>query len=410
MMKQYTAALRKKPMSDGEKKWQKYLRAKGYTEDTSEKSAVSEALTAKTAPIASQKTVKTQKTASVGESAFQYKDFDYGAYAESESVKNAQSALESHLSKKPEEYSSRYQSELDAVTKQMASREKFSYDPYSDPIYRDYRDRYIRDGRLAMEDTVGKASAMTGGYANSYAASAGQQQYAASLQGLGEITPELYRLALERYNAEGEALNDRYGALSNREALDYERYRAALADYQSEKEYLTKRYDTARSEDYGRYESDRSFAYGQYADGKNLAYKQYTDDRSHAYQQYTDSRDYAQKQYESERDFQEKQRQFDEKLAFEKKQYEEKKAGSANGGANGSVTDGGVILLDAFRKGVGKNEAAQTASNTLAGLADSGMRMTVNGESVPIMKADGKYFVYRKDLAGYVEVNPFQRI
>ena len=392
MKRQYTAALGKKPMSDGEKKWQKYLRSKGYTEDT----------TAKTSPIVSQTLMKAQKTASaesVAGNGFQYKDFDYGAYTEGEAVKNAQSALESHTAKKPEEYNSRFQGELDTLAEQIARREKFSYDPHSDPLYREYRDRYIREGKLAMEDTVGKASALTGGYANSYAVTAGQQQYGASLQGLGEVTPELYRLALDRYNAEGKALTDRYGTLSDREALDYERYREALADYQSEKKYLTDRYDAARREDYGRYESDRSFAYGQYADGKDLAYKQFTDDRSHAYRQYTDDRDYAQKQHESERDFLEGQRQFNEKLAFEKKQYEDKRTGVGNG----VVTDGGVILLDAFRKGASTPE-------TSVSLADSGMRMNVNGETVPVMKAEGKYWVFRKDLGRYVEVNPFQRI
>ena len=57
-----------------------------------------------------------------------------------------------------------------------------------------------------MEDTVGMASTLTGGYGNSYAQTAGQQTYNAYLQQLSSLMPELYGAAYDRYRAEGEAL------------------------------------------------------------------------------------------------------------------------------------------------------------------------------------------------------------
>lgn len=86
------------------------------------------------------------------------------------------------------------------------SREVFSYDPEKDPLYQSYRKQYTDAGRLAMEDTVGMASTLTGGYGNSYAQTAGQQTYDAYLRQLSSLMPELYGAAYDRYRAEGEAL------------------------------------------------------------------------------------------------------------------------------------------------------------------------------------------------------------
>lgn len=48
-------------------------------------------------------------------------------------------------------------------------------------LYDQYRDMYERQGRLAREDAAGRAAAMTGGQANSYADTAGEQTYNAYL-------------------------------------------------------------------------------------------------------------------------------------------------------------------------------------------------------------------------------------
>ena len=48
-----------------------------------------------------------------------------------------------------------------------------------------------------MEDTLGKAAALTGGYASSYAQSAGQQAYNGYLQELAALVPELRQAALD---------------------------------------------------------------------------------------------------------------------------------------------------------------------------------------------------------------------
>jgi len=126
--------------------------------------------------------------------------------------------------KEPAAYVSSYRPRMDETMDRILNREDFSYDINGDALYAHYRDNYTRMGRQAMEDTVGKVSSLTGGYGNSYAQTAGQQVYGDYMQQLNDRIPELYALALERYNAEGDALYDQYALLRDREDTEYGRY------------------------------------------------------------------------------------------------------------------------------------------------------------------------------------------
>lgn len=96
-------------------------------------------------------------------------------------------------------------------------REAFSYDPQKDPAYNLYKEQYLEQGRLAMEDARGRAAALTGGYGNSYGETAGQQAFQSYVQKLAGVLPELYESAYDRYESEGEALYD--------EAVAYDKQR-----------------------------------------------------------------------------------------------------------------------------------------------------------------------------------------
>ena len=92
-------------------------------------------------------------------------------------------------------YTSRYQSQIDDLTKQILNREAFSYDPEKDPTYQQYKESYTRSGERAMQDTLGQVSARTGGLASSYAGSAAQQTYDNYMGALADKIPELKQLA-----------------------------------------------------------------------------------------------------------------------------------------------------------------------------------------------------------------------
>lgn len=117
--------------------------------------------------------------------------------------------------------------ELERLYAAITGRPAFSYDPASDPVYNSYAQSYQRRGRLAMRNAMGQAAALTGGYGSSYAQSVGQQQYDSYLQSLGEALPELYGMAWQRYNAEGDALKTAWELASERSEVKRESEREA---------------------------------------------------------------------------------------------------------------------------------------------------------------------------------------
>lgn len=137
----------------------------------------------------------------------------------------------------------------DLITK-ILGRDKFTYDLNGDALYQQYKDKYIQQGKMAMGDAIGQASAMTGGYGNSYAQSVGQQAYQSSLDNLNDIVPELYQMALDKHNMEGQELLNQYGVLAD----DYTRQYGAWNDK------------------YGRLMDAVEIARGDYYDGANLFY------------------------------------------------------------------------------------------------------------------------------------------
>ena len=138
--------------------------------------------------------------------------------------------------------------ELERLYAAITGRPAFSYDPASDPVYNSYAQSYQRRGRLAMRDTMGQAAALTGGYGSSYAQSVGQQQYDSYLQSLGEALPELYGMAWQRYNAEGDALKTAWELASERSEVKRESEREA-----AEREAAAqKSAETARRKNYDR--------------------------------------------------------------------------------------------------------------------------------------------------------------
>jgi|GEM_PF-531032 len=206
---------------------------------------------------------------------FSYDDFSYGPYQASETVTQAQAALDAILASQPGAYESKWQGQINEMIDRILNREKFTYDVNSDALYQQYAEQYQRLGKLAMQDTMGQAAAMTGGYGSSYGQSVGQQAYQGYLAQLNEMVPELYGMALDQYNREGQEMYNQYGLLSDQEQQDYGRYLDSYNQWLAERDYAAGRYDSERNFDYGKYVDDRNFDYGVYADDRNQAYNEY---------------------------------------------------------------------------------------------------------------------------------------
>lgn len=206
----------------------------------------------------------------------------YGAgYTPSAAVSQAQKYLSDVVAGKPGAYQSGYKQQLDDLYNQVMNRPQFSYNAATDPMYAQYRDQYMNLGNQAMMDTTAQASALTGGYGNSYAATAGNQAYQAYLQQLNNVVPELYQMAMQRYQQEGDDLNARYGMTAELENQDYSRYQQDLANWQAEREAANADYWNQYNADYGQY-ADQMDYWSQMAAQENA---QYNANRELAYNQ-----------------------------------------------------------------------------------------------------------------------------
>lgn len=169
-----------------------------------------------------------------------------------EEYQKAVQALESARQNKPT-YQSQYDTQAKSLYDQLQNRQAFRYDIDADALYRQYRDQYTALGRKAMEDTMGRAQAMTGGYANSYAQTAGQQAYQNYLGKLADAIPELYSQALERYQQEGSDLEAQYQRTLALGEQDYDRHKDALDSYRKDLSYLQTQADQAYQRGYQAY-------------------------------------------------------------------------------------------------------------------------------------------------------------
>lgn len=263
-------------------------------------------------------------------------------YVQSDAVTQAQLALQNQQANKPGEYNSQFREGLDDLYGQIQNRPGFQYDVNADALYQQVAQNYLAQGRQAMMDTMGQAAAMTGGYGNSYAQTAGQQQYNQHILGLTQMLPQFRQMALEQYRLQGDDLLTRYNLLLQQEETAYGRYLDEMDRYFQELDRLQSAYDNERSYDYSRFTDERDFAYGQYRDDQEDAYQLQQDQAEEAryreqlaYQQERDKIKDAQWQQE----FDESVRQYNESLAWQQAQAAAKSSSRRSGGG-GSGSSG----------------------------------------------------------------------
>ena len=213
----------------------------------------------------------------------------------------------------------------DSVIDKIFNREKFSYDLNGDALYQQYKDKYIQQGKMAMQDTMGQAAAMTGGYGNSYAATAGNQAYQAQLQNLNDVIPELYQMAYDKYNQEGQDLYNQYAMLADEKNTEYAQWGDKYNQLLTERDYQSNEANNIYNKEYG-----------EYTDAYNRDYNQYWNETNFGYQKDRDA--VSDSQWQAQ--FDEAKRQYDEQSALAKEQWEWQKTQAEKSASSGSSSSG----------------------------------------------------------------------
>lgn len=241
-------------------------------------------------------------------------------------------------------YQSKYQSKLDELYDQIVNKKDFQYDLNADALYNQYKDQYSVLGKTAMMDTMGQAAALTGGYGNSYASTAGNQAYQAYLQQLNEQVPQLYQLALDKYNADRQDLYNQAGLTQDLENAAYGKW----------------------VDEYGRLVDERNYAQGVYGDERDFDYGSFTDERDYqtALDQWQQEMEY-QKQRDAIAD-----KQWQEEMNFQKQQAARAASSSKSSSSKSSSSIPSYILeraaaLEGDNDALGKMLDAQVAAGAI---------------------------------------------
>lgn len=127
-----------------------------------------------------------------------------------------------------------WNTQMQNIMQEIQNRPNFKFDLNGDALYQQYKDQFTNLGKLAMQDTIGKAAGLTGGYGNTYAQNAGQQQYNAYLDRLNDVIPDIYAQQRAAYDAEGDKLYNQFNLANamygNAQAAEQQAYERGQAD------------------------------------------------------------------------------------------------------------------------------------------------------------------------------------
>ncbi|MHB1316182.1 MAG: LysM peptidoglycan-binding domain-containing protein [Christensenellales bacterium] len=192
------------------------------------------------------------------------------AYSKSQELIDAANKLAGYEQNKPGAYQSAYGDKIQSYLDNILNREAFNYNFNADPMYQQYKNQYVNMGKMAMQDTMGNAAALSGGYGNSYASTAGNQAYQGYLTQMNNVIPELYDAAYARYQNEGNELYNKANMLQSLDQTDYGKYQDTVSNYYNDLNYYSGKYGNMSDDEYAKYQtdlnkwmSDRDYYYGK---------------------------------------------------------------------------------------------------------------------------------------------------
>ena len=116
-----------------------------------------------------------------------------------------------------------YTDQVEELFNKYMNREEFEYDVSEDQLFQQALASAMGSGKAAMQDTIGQASALTGGYGSTYATSAGNQAYNSFIEDAYNNLPEYYNMALQAYQMEGDEMLQQFNMAATLDAQEYGR-------------------------------------------------------------------------------------------------------------------------------------------------------------------------------------------
>ena len=311
-----------------------------------------------------------------------------------------------------------YSDKLSEMMDTIMNREKFSYDVDTDPLFQQALASAMNKGNQAMQDTIGQASALTGGYGSTYATTAGNQAYNTYIEDAYDNVADYYNMAMQAYQMEGDELYRQYGMLYDADASEYNRnltaydatsahrnqlYNEAYANFRDTKTDALN-YANLQISEHNQLVNDAYTAYNVAANEENTAYERdyqsWMDGVNQAMQMagmqnsdWWNQTNFDENVRQYEKTFAENQRQYNQSFAENQRQFNEQMsynwASLNTRGSGGSGGSGGGDLIDEWIQNGKIEELAN--SKTVKSFQSSiynesefnkrGKKATINGQS-----------------------------
>ncbi len=274
-------------------------------------------------------------------------------FQESDYLKKLNEKKSSYVT--PASYTSKLADTKDKLLDQYLNTDIKDYNMDTDPLYQQYANQYKSLGKLAMQDTIGQATQLSGGYNNSFATTAGQQAYNQYLTELNNLVPQL---AESHYNRQLNAQNqlaNKLATVQSADDSDYARYRDTVADFYTNRDYYTQLAQNQYDQEYNAYlnalsqfNTEQQFDYNKSIDERDFNYRQSRDAVSDAQWQqqlaYQQNRDaVSDSQWQQQFDY---QKEID--AADREYNYAALRAKSSSSNSSGSSGSAGTTNADAI--------------------------------------------------------------
>ena len=138
-----------------------------------------------------------------------------------------------------------YTDQMNGLMDKIMNRDPFEYDVDNDQLFQQALASAMNSGKTAMQDTIGQASSLTGGYGSTYATNVGNQAYNQFIEDAYNNLPEYYQMALEAYQMEGQDLYNQFNMLSTADANEWSKM---VQGYDATMQYSNTLYDRGFNE------------------------------------------------------------------------------------------------------------------------------------------------------------------
>ena len=299
----------------------------------------------------------------------------------SQNTAAAKKKLEEIEANRPGPYKSNWSGTINNLMDKIVNQKDFSYDFNADPLYQQYKDQYTQLGKQAALDTQANAAALTGGFGNSYAATAATQANQQYLAQLNNVIPQLYSLAMDKYQMDTDKLYNQFSAVGNQEDREYGQYRDTVTDWKDDRSYYYNKYNDSIGND--QFVANYNQSENQF--NQNMAYNRERDAVSDSQWQkqfdYSQSRDnVSDSQWQQQFDYQKyrdnvSDSQWEKQYALSLAKSKSSGRGSSGSKASGSSKSGsGKDLSDMFKSAYSLKHAGEGAySGMLASNVNKGV-------------------------------------